>query len=124
MDQVNPPMLLIIPRPPAAKFGITLGEGQLDASGRPLSPTEFTLKGALIISKADTVVNVQDNLDAWLGYQRTASVVSVAMAIAMDPTLGGTVEWCETKLISHYGPIEWSGAHYFGASFDFEVSAR
>lgn len=123
-DPINPPMLLVFPRPPAVKFGICLGEGQLDALGIPLSPTEFSLKGALIVAKADNMSNVQDYLDQWLGFQRTATTVTVAMAIAMDPTLGGTVEFCETKIVSSYGPIDWAGAQYFGASFEWEVSAR
>ena len=66
-NPINPPMLLVFPRPPAVKFGITLGEGQLDAGCRPLSPTEFTFKGALVVAKADLMSNVQDYLDQWLG---------------------------------------------------------
>ena len=121
---INPPMLLVIPRPPGIKFGITLGEGQLDATGRPLSPTEFTFKGALVVAKADVMSNVQDYLDAWLGFQKTSTNVTVAMAIAMDPTLGGAVEYCETRIVSGYGPIDWMGAQYFGAQFEWDVSAR
>ncbi len=121
---VSPPMLVVIPRPPVAKFGICLGEGQLDAGGRPLSPTEFSIKGVLLVAKADVESNVQDYLDQWLGFQRTSTTVTVAMAVAMDPTLGGTVEFCETRIISSYGPIEWSGTQYFGATFEWDVSAR
>jgi len=117
-------MLLVLPRPPVAKVGVCLGEGILDAGGRPLSPTEFTFAGALVVARADTMSNVQDNLDQWLGFERTSSVVSVAMAIAMDPTLGGTVEWCETTVVDGYGPIDWSGAMYFGAKINWQVSAR
>lgn len=121
-------MLLVIPRAPVAKIGVCLGEGILDASGRPLSPTEFTLGGHLIVARADTMSNVQDNLDQWLGFEsgtfNNVATVSVAMAIAMDPTLGGTVEWCETTIIDGYGPIEWAGAMYFGARLNFNVSAR
>lgn len=126
MDTINPPMLLVIPRPPVTKVGVCLGEGILDASGRPLSPTEFTISGYLVVAKADTMVNVQDNLDAWLGFENipVTGPVSVAMAIAIDPTLGGTVEWCETTIIDGYGPIEWAGAQYFGARINWSVSAR
>lgn len=126
LDTINPPMLLVIPRAPVAKIGVCLGEGQLDHNGRPLSPTEFTLSGALVVARADTVANVQDNLDAWLGFENipVTGPVSVAMAIAMDPTLGGTVEWCETIIVDGYGPIEWSGVMYFGARLRWEVSAR
>ena len=123
-NPINPPMLLVFPRPPAVKFGITLGEGQLDAGGRPLSPTEFTFKGALVVAKADLMSNVQDYLDQWLGFANTTTNVTVAMAIAMDPTLGGAVEFCETRIVSGYGPIDWGGVQYFGATFEWEVSAR
>jgi hypothetical protein len=114
----------VIPRSPVSKFAVCLGESHLDAGGRPLSPTEFTLAGHLIVARADTVSNVQDNLDQWLGFENVAGTVSVAMAIAMDPTLGGTVEWCETTIIDNYGPIDVAGAMYFGARFNWEVSAR
>lgn len=124
LDTINPPMLLVIPGSPVAKVGVCLGEGILDASGRPLSPTEFTLRGILVIARADTISNVQDKLDQWLGFQNTASAVSVAMAIAMDPTLDGLVEWCETSIVDSYGPIEWSGVTYFGARLTWNVSAR
>ena len=124
LDTINPPMLLVIPRAPVARVGVCLGEGILDSSGRPLSPTEFTLAGYLVVARADTMANVQDNLDAWLGFEDTASTVSVAMAIAQDPTLGGTVEWCETTVVDGYGPIEWAGAMYFGARINWSVSAR
>lgn len=117
-------MLLVFPRPPAAKFAVCLGENSLDSLGLPMSPTEFSLKGALVVANADIAGNVQDYLDQWLGHQRTATTVTVSMAVAMDPTLGGTVEFCETKIVSGYGPIHWMGAEYFGATFEWEVSAR
>jgi hypothetical protein len=117
-------MLLVIPRAPVAKFDVCLGGGLIAADGLPMSPTEFTLAGFLVIAKADTVSNVQDNLDAWLGSIATSGQVSVQQAIEMDPTLGGTVEWCETMLVDSYGPIEWSGAQYFGARFHWNVSVR
>jgi hypothetical protein len=118
------PMFLVLPTRPVARFDVTMGAGLLDASGRPLTPTEFTFRGILPVSRGDTISNVQDTLDQWCGYQQTASTVPVAMAIDMDPTLGGTVEWCIATMITDYGPIQWSGVEYFGATFQFEVSAR
>ena len=118
------PMFLVLPTRPVARFDITLGAGLLDGSGRPLTPTEFTFRGILPVSRGDTISNVQDTLDQWCGYQQTASTVPVAMAIDMDSTLGGTVEWCIATMITDYGPIQWSGVEYFGATFEFQVSAR
>lgn len=117
-------MLLVLPGEPVAKFGVCLGESQLDASGRPLSPTEFKLSGHLPVARADIISNVQDTLDLWLGFERTAAAVSVAMAISMDPTLGGTVEWCVTTVVDRYAPIEWNDIMYMGARFLWDVSAR
>lgn len=117
-------MFLVIPGPNVARIGVCLGEGILGPDGRPLSPTEFGFRAHLIVARADTMSNVQDNLDRWLGFQRTATTVPVAMAIAMDPTLGGTVEWCECTVEDGYGPIEWAGAMYFGARLNLTVSAR
>jgi hypothetical protein len=124
LDTINPPMLLVIPKPPVAKFDVCLGGRVIEADGLPMSPTEFTISGYLAVARADTIANVQDNLDAWLGSINTTAQVSVQQAIETDPTLGGLVEWCETKVVDGYGPIEWSGAMYFGARFHWEVSAR
>ena len=126
LDTINPPMLLVIPKAPVARVGVCLGEGLLDHAGRPMSPTEFTIAGHLVVARADTMANVQDNLDEWLGFENIPGTgpVSVAMAVAMDPTLGGTVEWCETTIVDGYGPIEWAGAMYFGARINWDVSAR
>lgn len=124
LDTINPPMFLVLPKPPVAKFDVCLGGGIIEADGKPMSPTEFTISGALVVARADTMANVQDNIDKWLGSIRTSTQVSVQQAIEMDPTLGGTVEWCETLLIDSYGPIEWNGVMYFGSKFQFHVSAR
>jgi len=118
------PMFLVLPTRPAARFDVCLGAGLLDSGGRPVTPTEFTLKGILPVSRGDTISNVQDTLDQWCGYQQTATTVPIAMAIDMDTSLGGAVEWCIATLISDYGPVEWSGVEYFGATFEFSVSAR
>jgi hypothetical protein len=118
------PMYLVIPTRPIAKFDVCMGAGLNDAAGRPLSPTDFTFRGILPVSKADTTSNTQDYLDQWCGYESTATAVSVATALDMNPTLGGLVEWCVTTVIDSYGPIEWAGNEYFGASFIHEVSAR
>jgi hypothetical protein len=124
LDTINVPMLLVIPRPPVARFAVCMGESVIEPDGKPMSPVEFTISGFLAIARADTVANVQDNLDIWLGTLNTATSVSVEQAIAMDPTLGGTVEWCITTIVDGYGPIEWAGAMYFGARFNWHVSAR
>jgi hypothetical protein len=121
---INPPMFLVMPGNPISKIGVCLGEGLLDAGGRPVSPTEFTIRAHLIVARADVIANVQDNLDTWLGFERTATAVSVGMAIAMDPTLGGTVEWCECTTEDSYAPIEIAGIMYFGARLNMNVSAR
>jgi hypothetical protein len=125
LDVLNSlPMFLVVPTRPVAKFDVCLGAGLLDGSGRPVTPTEFTLKGILPVSRGDTISNVQDTLDQWCGYQAIASTVPVAMAVDTDPTLGGAVEWCIVTSIDSYGPIEWAGVSYMGATFLFSVSAR
>jgi hypothetical protein len=123
-DSINPPCFLVLPDSPVAKFDVCMGAGITDSTGRPMTPTEFNLRGYLIIARSDIVTNVQDNLDQWLGYEQTASTVSVAMAIDLDPTLGGLVEWCIPTIENGYGPVEWSGVTYFGAKLILNVSAR
>jgi hypothetical protein len=124
LDTINPPMLLVIPKPPVAKFAVCMGENVIEADGKPMSPTEFTISGFLVVARADTMANVQDNLDKWLGSVNTGANVSVEQAIAKDPSLGGTVEWCVTTVIDSYGPIEWAGAMYFGSRLNWNISAR
>lgn len=124
LDSVNPPMFLVVPGSPIAKFDVCLGEGILAPDGRPMAPSEFKLRGLLVVGRGDITPNTQDYLDQWLGFQRTATSVSIGMAISMDPTLGGTVEWCEACTEDNYGPIEWSGTTYFGARLLLEVSSR
>lgn len=118
------PMFLVLPTRPIAKFDVCLGAGHNGADGTPMAPNEFTMRGILPVSKADTISNVQDYLDPWCGNQNTAGVVSVVAAMDMNPTLNGLVEWCICTVIDSYGPIEWAGVEYFGASFIFDVSAR
>lgn len=124
LDTINPPMFLVAPAKPVTKVDVCLGAGLLDNLGEPITPTEFNIQGVLVIARADTVSNVQDNLDQWLGYERSEETVSIAMAIDMDPTLGGLVEWCIPTVIDSYGPIEWSGVMYFGARMNLNISMR
>lgn len=132
LDQITPPCALILPsRSNVAKFGICLGEGNTDDAGNPLTPAEFNLDILVIVAHANTTDRVQQQLDQWLGYQSVAvdgdtgnPSTSVAFAIAQDPTLGGSVDYCEVNNVISYGPVDYNGTPYFGARLSVVVSTQ
>lgn len=48
--------------------------------------------------------------------------VSVPVALAADPTLGGAVSYCVWRSQGDYGEYEWGGASHYGAVVRLEVS--
>jgi hypothetical protein len=131
LDQITPPCALIMPsRTNVAKFGICLGEGLVNDAGNPLTPAEFNLDILIIVAHASTTERVQQTLDQWLGYESGIdpdtgnNVVSVPFAVAIDPTLGGNVDFCECNNVISYGPIDYNGTPYFGARISVVVSTQ
>jgi hypothetical protein len=131
LDQITPPCALILPaRNNFAKFGICLGEGLTNDQGLPLTPAEFNLDVLIIVAHASTTDRVQQTLDQWLGYESGTdpdtgnTVVSVPFAVAIDPTLGGNVDFCECNNVISYGPVDYNGTPYFGARISVTVSTQ
>jgi hypothetical protein len=131
LDQITPPCALILPaRSNVAKFGICLGEGLTDDAGQPFSPAEFNLDILVIVAHAATTERVQTTLDQYLGFQDGVDpltgnpTVSVAFAVAMDPTLSGSVDFAECNNVSSYGPVDYNGTPYFGARISVTVSTQ
>jgi hypothetical protein len=122
-DQGNPPVALILPGRPFARYGATIG-GAFMSGGAPVQATDFNLNVMILVSKGTTLDRAQENLDQWLGFQNDAAAVSVAYAIAMDPTLGGVVADCEANEVTAYGPIQYAGAEYLGATITCSVMAQ
>lgn len=131
LDQITPPVALVLPsRSNVAKFGICLGEGLVNDAGLPFSPAEFNLDVLVIVAHASTTDRVQQMLDQWLGFENDIDpdtgnqVVSVAFAIAQDPTLGGAVDYAECNSVISYGPVDYNGTQYFGARISVTVSTQ
>lgn len=132
LDQVNPPIALVLPGSPLAKYGSTLGESMLtmgpDGYAIPMATTEFNLRVMVLVSHASTTDRVQDTLDVWLGFENDyvngQQTVSVPMAVAMDPTLGGIASYCEAMTVSQYGPVEYAGIQFLGATILFNLVAQ
>lgn len=131
LDQITPPCALILPaKSNVAKFGICLGEGLVNDAGLPFSPAEFNLDVLVIVAHASTTDRVQQMLDQWLGFENDIDpdtgnqVVSVAFAIAQDPTLGGAVDYAECNSVISYGPVDYNGTQYFGARISVTVSTQ
>lgn len=124
LDQINPPCAMILPGKPVAKYGRTLGGPFANLGGTIYAATDINLDIIILVSHATTTDRMQQNLDQWLGFENDAEVVSVAMAIEKDISLGGVVEWCVPETCDSYGPIEWSGQSYFGARIHCSVSLQ
>jgi hypothetical protein len=124
-DQVNPPQAVILPGAPYAKYGVTLGEHI--ASGLPHAipvATEYNLVVAVFVSRAPSLEDAQALVDTYLGFEPSDTVVSIPVAIAEDPTLGGVVEWCECVQVHAYGDVEVAGQQYFQGRIVLSVSAH
>jgi hypothetical protein len=110
-DQVTPPMAVILPGVPYLGYGATMDE-----------ELTINLIALIIISDAAPVEKTQRALDAYisLGPAETASVPG---AILADPTLAGTVDWCEPASATNYGRISYAGQDYFGVRINMVLGA-
>jgi hypothetical protein len=128
-DQINPPCAYIMPGRPYVNYVTTLegASGFGGVMGAPvnaaISPTNFNLDCLIILSHASTLERVTSGLDAWLGFEADSGAVSIPAAVAADPTLGGTVAWCEVTTCDPPGPMSWSGPEMFGCRMHFQLSA-
>lgn len=111
-DQVSPPVGVVLPGVPLARYGDTL-DGALTLNLRIL----------LVISDAAPVEKVQRALDAYLGIGTGTGITSIPAALMKDPTLGGTVHWAIPLQISSYGRIDYAGEGYFGGRLDVQIGA-
>lgn len=126
-DSINPPVGIVMPGRPYITYGTTL-QGETGFLGDPtagiaLASVDFALDYLIIVSHASTLGRIEQNLDAWLGFENDTSIVSVAAAVAADPTLGGIVDWCVPTTADPPGPLQWSGPEAFGTRIHFNFSA-
>lgn len=117
-DQVNPPVVLIVPGNPFVQYDTTLG---VITSGYPQRAMTLNLIATVVVSDASTVERVQENLDAWLGLGDDMTTVSVAQAVEMDPSLGGTVAFAVPVNVTNYNRIQIAGQDYFGARVHIQI---
>lgn len=108
-DSVNPPTAVILPGQPMIKYGSTMD-----------GTTDLNLMILLVMSDAPPVEKSQRALEAYLGVG-SGETVSIANAILADPTLGGTVHFCEPVQANAPGRIEYAGITYFGSKVDVIV---
>jgi hypothetical protein len=120
-DTLNLPCAVVLPAKNVGKYGITL-VGNPATQPNILAVTEFNIDILVIVSRSSTIDRVQDTLDQWLGFENDATTVSVPMAIALNESLNGTVQFCEPINVDSYGPIEWNATTYFGARIHTVVS--
>ena len=127
-DQINPPVGIVMPGRPYLTYGTTL-QGETGFLGQPIqgnqiASVDFALDYLIVLAHASTLGRIEQNLDAWLGFEGGSnSTVSVVAAVAADPTLGGVVDWCVATTADPPGPLDWSGPAMFGTRIHFNFSA-
>ena len=115
-DQVNPPVGVILPGAPYAKYGVTLG-AHLGSLAQPVTAiVEMNLVVAIFVSRAPSLERAQNTVDQYL--------VTVPAAMEFDPTLGGIVEYCEPQIVQAYGDVEIAGQTYFQGRIAVAVSVH
>lgn len=111
-DAINPPVAVILPgNPLVPQYGTTM-DGAVTLS----------LNILIIMSDAPTSERVQKNLDAYLGIG-AGEAMSIPAAIGIDPSLGGTVAYCEPMSAGSYGRIEYAGETFFGSRITCQIGS-
>lgn len=110
-DSINPPCAVILPGQPFLSYGATM-DGALTVN----------LMVLVIVSDAAPVEKTQRALDAYLGMGEDQAS-SIPAAVMEDPTLGGTVHYCEPNTATNYGRIDYAGVTYFGARINLQAGA-
>lgn len=126
-DQMTPPFGVVMPARNYERYGQTLegATGFLGGSGTTgISPQLVYLDYHVLLAHASTLGRIEQNLDLWLGFESDATAVSIPAAVHVDPTLGGTCEWCIPVSADAPGPVDWNGLLLFGSRIHFEVSLR
>jgi hypothetical protein len=110
-DQISPPCAVVLPGQPFLSYGATMDEA-----------LTINLMVLVIISDAAPVEKTQRALNAYLGIGEN-QLQSIPAAVLTDPTLAGTVHFCEPQTASNYGRIEYAGVTYFGARLNLTAGA-
>jgi hypothetical protein len=110
-DSVSPPCAVVMPGNPLAVYGDTMD-----------GAATINLAVMILVSDAPGAERSQSLLDAYLGIG-AGEPGSVIEAIVADPSLGGTVQWCQPVTVSQYGRLTWGGVDYFGARLSVSVGS-
>ena len=118
-DQVNPPVMAVLPGQPAVQYGLTLGEAMAAQGMQGIMGGEYNLVILVITTLASSIEEAQETLDSLIGFNGNTSCVQGA--IAEDSTLGGVVDFCVPMAVATYGQIDVAGQTYFGARITVKV---
>lgn len=124
---ITPPMIMVVPGNPYLKYGSTMGEAA-DALGAVMgglaharSKNDIMLTVLICISVAQGYEPMQPALDTLL--EPAGNTGSVPDAIAVDETLGGTVDFAVPLDVTGYGLVNTGGTDYFGAHLRVQIGA-
>ncbi len=128
MDQVNPPVGIVVPARPFVKYATTLegatGFGPVLGGSFSLPSREIMLDYLILVAKASTLERVEAGVYTWLGFESDANAVSVPAAVEADPTLGGLAEWCVPLTADPPAPLDYNGVAMIGARIHFSLSVH
>jgi hypothetical protein len=107
-SQINPPAAIIMPQPRQSL--------RFDALGGTVS---YLLRIVLLGSAVEDTSS-QALMD---GYLATTGTSSIAAALAANPTLSGSCDYCNMETVNGYGLMEWAGETYLGTQILLTVAA-
>lgn len=125
-DSITPPMIAVQSDQNYASYGVVIGEsvmGDFTGYTEGVGVKEYSLQLLILVSRASSMEQAQEDIDDLIdGDFRGNGKLPVPQAIAIDPTLGGVVDYCESVRVSNVGMIEISGQSYFSARVSLVVS--
>lgn len=125
-DSITPPMIAVQSGSNYAQYGVTIGEsvmGDLTGMTDGVGIKDYTFQLLVLVSRASSMEQAQADIDDLIdGDFRDTGELPIPQAIAIDPTLGGVVDYCVATTVTGVGMIEISGQSYFSARVNLQVS--
>lgn len=115
------PCAVIVPGNPLVKYGQTLGGAAL-GGGVPMAASNITLVVLVLVTAATDYYDFQADLNQYLGFED--SELSIPYALAVDPTLGGAVDWAIPMTATNMQPIDYAGITMYGARINVDISLQ
>lgn len=125
-DSITPPMIAVQSSSNYATYGVTIGEsvmGDFTGYTEGVGVKEYNLQLLVLVSRASSMEQAQEDIDDLIdGDVQDDGKLPIPQAIAIDPSLGGVVDYCVVTTATSVGMIEISGQSYFSVRINLVVS--